>query len=97
MSVLTLYSWSVYYILFIVKLPAFEVNYIPMNLAYNRLNRSGIASYSLWILFTMTCDGILIRCNLYSKRYQEVPVTPSGGERTVLHSMETEKVFTMAR
>ena len=27
----------------------------------------------------MMCDGILIRCKLYSKQQQEVPVTPPGG------------------
>ena len=32
----------------------------------------------LWILSRLTCDGILMRCTLYSKQQQEVAVTPPG-------------------
>ena len=43
------------------------------------------------MLSRLRCDGILIRCKLYSKRQPEVPVTPSGGKE--LHCTLWRRLF----
>ena len=43
------------------------------------------------MLSQLRCDGILIRCKLYSKRQPEVPVTPSGGKE--LHCTLWRRLF----